>query len=120
MFNRFRRTEGRRYGSEFDIFHIPRLIYIATGEQGGHTRLFSRKPLGGAMVRSWNQISREWALIRRWHIPCLLTIVHVDDEGGKLKSCTPAGWHFHLPKVTLKKEYQGFTVRWSLDKGYTA
>lgn len=100
------------------IFHIPGLLYKATGRQGGHVRLF-RKPNKGVTLYAWNKHWEDWPLIERWYIPGILTIGRVTpgSDPTKLFGRKP-GWHFRWAKLRIKREPGGFSVRWTLDKGY--
>lgn len=115
---RFRSFDGYRSGG-FHIFHIPGLIYRATGEQGGHTRLF-KKPIGGIKIASWNQ-SSQGPLVQRWHFFTLMTLVRVSVEPGQHLFGSKEGWSVYWPSLSIKREYLGFSIRYKgADPAYTA
>lgn len=103
-----------------DIFHIPGLIYQATGPQGGHTRLF-RKPLKGVSVFAWNCFGPEWPMVRRWYLFGLATLIHVKyGTLGEDRSTSKEGWQIRWRKLSIKRVYGGFAVTCTLDRGYSA
>lgn len=119
---RYQRIDPHHGLNGGSITHVPGLFYHFRSKNGrdGHLRLF-KKPCKGILLAHWNQMNEEWARVTVWNLFGLATIAHVDaGQNDILKHTKKPGWHFRFAKITVKKEYRGFSIRWSTaDPGYS-
>ena len=119
LLDRFRYRRGNTV-TQFDVFHIPGVIYTAKGPDGGHIRLF-QEPIGGVMIYSWNTMLGGDRRVRRWYFGPFMTITHLSVKHPENCYGKKPGFAVSLPFVKFQKEYRGFSVRFfSADKGYCA